>query len=134
MRWQDSKIRGKTGKLDEAAACQERALILEPRLMILDETLSSLDPVEQGRLLDLFERLQARHGLTYLFISHDLAMVRRACTRIAVMYLGKLVEIADTAGLFYDPGHPYTMALLSAVLPHAVDQARGGDHPRPASG
>jgi peptide/nickel transport system ATP-binding protein len=92
-----------------------RALILEPRLMILDETLSSLDPVEQGRLLDLFERLQARHGLTYLFISHDLAMVRRACTRIAVMYLGKLVEIADTAGLFYNPGHPYTMALLSAV-------------------
>ena len=72
-----------------------RALILEPRLMILDETLSSLDPVEQGRLLDLFDRLQARHGLTYLFISHDLAMVRRACTRIAVMYLGKMVEIAD---------------------------------------
>jgi peptide/nickel transport system ATP-binding protein len=92
-----------------------RALILEPRLVILDETLSSLDPVEQGRLLDLFDRLQARHGLTYLFISHDLAMVRRACTRIAVMYLGKMVEVADTAGLFYDPGHPYTMALLSAV-------------------
>jgi peptide/nickel transport system ATP-binding protein len=77
-----------------------RALILEPRLMILDETLSSLDPLEQGRLLDLFDRLQARHGLTYLFISHDLAMVRRACTRIAVMYLGKMVEVADTAGCF----------------------------------
>jgi peptide/nickel transport system ATP-binding protein len=92
-----------------------RAMILQPSLMILDETLSSLDPVEQGRLLDLFDRLQARHGLTYLFISHDLAMVRRACTRIAVMYLGKMVEVADTAGLFYDPGHPYTMALLSAV-------------------
>jgi peptide/nickel transport system ATP-binding protein len=92
-----------------------RALILEPRLVILDETLSALDPVEQGRLLNLFERLQARHNLTYLFISHDMAMVRRVCTRIAVMYLGKMVEIADTGGVFYDPGHPYTKALLSAV-------------------
>lgn len=92
-----------------------RALVLEPKLLILDETLSALDPVEQGRLLNLFERLQAKHGLTYLFISHDLAMVRRVCTRIAVMYLGKMVEIADTGGVFYDPGHPYTKALLSAV-------------------
>ena len=92
-----------------------RALVLEPRLVILDETLSALDSVDQARLLALFERLQARHGLTYLFISHDLAMVRRVCTRIAVMYLGKMVEIADTGGVFYDPGHPYTRALLSAV-------------------
>lgn len=92
-----------------------RALVLEPRLVILDETLSALDPVEQSRLLNLFEQLQARHGLTYLFISHDLAMVRRVCTRIAVMYLGKMVEVADTRGTFYDPGHPYTRALLSAV-------------------
>ena len=92
-----------------------RALVLEPKLLILDETLSALDPVEQGRLLNLFERLQAKHGLTYLFISHDLAMVRRVCTRIAVMYLGRMVEIADTGGVFYDPGHPYTKALLSAV-------------------
>ena len=92
-----------------------RALILEPRLLILDETLSSLDPVEQARLVTFFEGLQARHGLTYLFISHDLAMVRRVCTRIAVMYLGKMVEVADTGGVFYDPGHPYTKALLSAV-------------------
>lgn len=92
-----------------------RALILEPRLVILDETLSALDPVEQARLLALFERLQVKHGLTYLFISHDLAMVRRVCTRIAVMYLGKMVEVADTGGVFYDPGHPYTRALLSAV-------------------
>lgn len=92
-----------------------RALVLEPRLVILDETLSALDPIEQARLLALFERLQARHGLTYLFISHDLAMVRRVCSRIAVMYLGKMVEVADTGGVFYDPGHPYTRALLSAV-------------------
>ncbi|HRY23138.1 MAG: ABC transporter ATP-binding protein [Geminicoccaceae bacterium] len=92
-----------------------RALILEPELLILDETLSALDPMEQARLLDLFERLQARHGFTYLFISHDLAMVRRVCTRIAVMYLGKVVELADTRSVFFEPTHPYTRALLSAV-------------------
>jgi peptide/nickel transport system ATP-binding protein len=92
-----------------------RALVLEPDLLILDETLSSLDQVEQGRLLDLFERLQAQHNFTYIFISHDLAMVRRACTRIAVMYLGKVVELADNHTVFFDPGHPYTRALLSAV-------------------
>ena len=92
-----------------------RALVLEPELLILDETLSALDPMEQARLLDLFESLQARHGFTYLFISHDLAMVRRVCTRIAVMYLGKVVELADTRSVFFDPAHPYTRALLSAV-------------------
>jgi peptide/nickel transport system ATP-binding protein len=92
-----------------------RALVLEPELLILDETLSALDPMEQARLLDLFERLQARHGFTYLFISHDLAMVRRVCTRIAVMYLGKVVELADTRSVFFAPEHPYTRALLSAV-------------------
>lgn len=92
-----------------------RALVLEPRLLILDETLSALDPMEQGRLLDLFAKLQATHRLTYLFISHDLAMVRRVCSRIAVMYLGKVAELADTRTVFFDPGHPYTRALLSAV-------------------
>ena len=92
-----------------------RALVLEPELLILDETLSSLDQVEQGRLLDLFERLQAAHGFTYLFISHDLAMVRRVCSRMAVMYLGKIVELADNRTIFFTPGHPYTRALLSAV-------------------
>lgn len=92
-----------------------RALVLEPDLLILDETLSALDPKEQGRLLDLFERLQAKHGYTYLFISHDLAMVRRVCTRIAVMYLGKVVELAETEKVFFHPLHPYSRALLSAV-------------------
>jgi peptide/nickel transport system ATP-binding protein len=92
-----------------------RALVLEPRLLILDETLSALDQVEQSRLLDIFDRLQAEHRFTYIFISHDLAMVRRACTRIAVMYLGKVVEIADNHTVFFNPGHPYTKALLSAV-------------------
>ena len=92
-----------------------RALVLEPRLLILDETLSALDQVEQSRLLEIFDRLQAEHGFTYIFISHDLAMVRRACTRIAVMYLGKIVELADNHSVFFNPGHPYTKALLSAV-------------------
>lgn len=92
-----------------------RALALEPKLLILDETLSSLDQVEQGRLIDLFEKLQAKHGLTYLFISHDLAMVRRVCSRVAVMYLGRIVELADNHTIFFQPGHPYTRALLSAM-------------------
>lgn len=92
-----------------------RAMILEPKLLILDETLSSLDQTEQSRLLDLFERLQAQHGFTYVFISHDLAMVRRVCGRVAVMYLGEVVELAANRTLFFDPGHPYSRALLSAV-------------------
>lgn len=92
-----------------------RAMILEPRLLIMDETLSALDQTEQGKLLDLFERLQAQHGFTYVFISHDLTMVRRVCSRIAVMYLGETVEVAPNERLFFDPGHPYSRALLSAA-------------------
>lgn len=92
-----------------------RAMVLEPELLILDETLSALDQVEQAKLLALFERLQARHGITYLFISHDLSMVRRVCNRVAVMYLGRIVELADNETIFFDPSHPYTRALLSAV-------------------
>ncbi|VTZ20933.1 Glutathione ABC transporter ATP-binding protein [Methylocella tundrae] len=92
-----------------------RAMALEPKVLIMDETLSALDQTEQFKLLNLFERLQAKHGLTYVFISHDLAMVRRVCNRIAVMYLGEVVELAENTRLFFDPGHPYTRALLSAV-------------------
>src|SRR5712664_2426626 len=92
-----------------------RALILDPKLLILDETLSALDQREQGRLIDLFSRLQEKSSLTYVFISHDLAMVRKVCTRIAVMYLGEMVEVADNHDLFFDPQHPYTKALLSAA-------------------
>ena len=92
-----------------------RAMVLEPRLLIMDETLSALDQTEQGKLLDLFDRLQAQHGFTYIFISHDLTMVRQVCSRIAVMYLGETVEVAPNERLFFDPGHPYTRALLSAA-------------------
>jgi peptide/nickel transport system ATP-binding protein len=92
-----------------------RALVLEPQLLILDETVSALDQAEQNKLLALFSRLQQEKNLTYIFISHDLAMVRRVCTRIAVMYLGEIVEIADNRNLFYSARHPYTKALLSAI-------------------
>lgn len=92
-----------------------RALILEPKLMILDETLSALDQVEQSKLLDLFDRLQRTHGFTYVFISHDMALVRKVCHRVAVMYFGELVELADNNALFENPDHPYSRELLSAV-------------------
>ena len=92
-----------------------RALVLEPKLLILDETLSALDPVEQSKLLELFGRLQRDHGFTYIFISHDMALVRKVCHRIAVMYLGRVVELAANDSLFETPGHPYSRALLSAV-------------------
>jgi peptide/nickel transport system ATP-binding protein len=92
-----------------------RALVLEPEILIMDETLSALDQSEQFKLLDLFQRLQQEYDLTYIFISHDLAMVRKVCNRVAVMYLGEVFELADNERLFFDPGHPYTMALLSAM-------------------
>lgn len=92
-----------------------RALVLEPKLMILDETLSALDQIEQARLFELFDRLQKAHGFTYIFISHDLALVRKICHRIAVMYLGRVVELADNRTLFENPSHPYSRALLSAI-------------------
>ncbi|WP_084455227.1 dipeptide ABC transporter ATP-binding protein [Comamonas composti] len=92
-----------------------RALVLEPELLILDETLSALDQVEQAKLLDLFQGLQERRGITYVYISHDLAMVRRVCSRIAVMYLGRIVELSDNQALFEQGSHPYTRALLSAA-------------------
>ncbi len=92
-----------------------RALVLDPELMILDETLSALDQVEQGKLIDLFETLQAKRGISYIYISHDLGMVRRVCSRVAVMYLGRVVELAENETLFFDSGHPYSRALLSAA-------------------
>lgn len=92
-----------------------RALVLEPKLMILDETLSSLDQVEQSKLFELFDKLQKTHGFTYIFISHDMALVRKVCHRVAVMYLGRIVELAENNTLFENPAHPYSRALLSAV-------------------
>jgi oligopeptide/dipeptide ABC transporter ATP-binding protein len=92
-----------------------RTLMVRPSLVILDEPTSGLDVSVQASVLKLFRRLQAAFALTYLFISHDLAVVRAMCQRVAVMYLGKIVELAPAAILFEAPRHPYTRSLLSAV-------------------
>jgi oligopeptide/dipeptide ABC transporter ATP-binding protein len=92
-----------------------RILTLRPRLVILDEPTSGLDVSVQASVLKLFRSLQETFALTYVFISHDLSVVRAMCTRIAVMYLGKIVELGPTAGVFEKPRHPYTQSLLAAV-------------------
>ena len=92
-----------------------RALVTNPRLIVLDEPTSALDVSLRARVILLLEELRERHGLSYLFISHDLATVRYLASRVAVMYLGVIVEEATTAELFDRPAHPYTRALLAAV-------------------
>jgi peptide/nickel transport system ATP-binding protein len=101
-----------------------RALITRPRLVIADEAVSALDVSVRTQVLDLLRGLQAELDLTYLFISHDLSVIENICDRVAVMYLGKVVEENDTASLYRDPQHPYTRSLLSAI-PIADPRLRG---------
>lgn len=100
-----------------------RALAVEPELIICDEPISALDVSIQAQIVNMLEDLQHELGLTYLFVAHDLSMVRHISTRVAVMYLGRIVELAGTGELYTSPKHPYTVSLLSSIPIPAPDKS-----------
>jgi oligopeptide/dipeptide ABC transporter ATP-binding protein len=109
-----------------------RAFVLRPEVVILDEPISALDVSVQAQVLNLLRSLQTQLGLTYVFISHDLAVAEYFCDRIAVLYLGQVMEVADRARLFHSPLHPYSVSLLSAVpIPLVGGRARRASRPPP---
>lgn len=113
-----------------------RAIALNPELIICDEPVSALDVSIQAQILNLLKDLQEKLNLTYIFISHDLSVIEHTCNRIAVMYLGKIVEIADRDELFKNPQHPYTQALISAIPrvgqgKKKMKKSLGGEVPSP---
>ncbi|MDP7600539.1 MAG: ABC transporter ATP-binding protein, partial [Rhodospirillales bacterium] len=116
--------------------CIARALIMEPKLIVCDEPVSALDVSVQAQILNLLEDMKERYGLTLLFISHDLAVVKNISDRVAVMYLGKFCELADSERIYQAPAHPYTAGLM-ATIPEigdkAIDnaQALAGEIPSP---